>query len=478
MSIRQTKIVCTLGPATTGRDVLRGLLDAGMDAARFNLSYGTHEEHARTLALLRDLTGESGRQVAVLFDLPGPKLRTGPLPGGAVDLRVGDTVRLVPDGGPSPAARAGEPVVPYRYPALSRDVRPGNRAFLQDGEIALQVQEIVGEEVICTVLNGGRLRQHAGINLPGVQLSVPAVTAEDFRHLEFGLAQGADYVALSFVEGPDEIRGVREFVEQRGGAVRLVAKIERRRALESIDEIVAAADAIMVARGDLAVETSPEEVPIIQKALIATCNRRGVPVITATQMLESMVQNPRPTRAEAADVANAVFDGTDALMLSGETAIGRFPVEAITAMARIAERAEAALPYDLILRERARTVERSTAEAIALASVQAAETLGAAVIVAATTTGSTALRVARFRPHRPILALTMSEATLRRLRLVWGVHPVVMPEVRDFDEVIAAAQDAARRTGLARPGDDIVVTAGYPMGQSGTTNLLKVVRVE
>src|SRR3970282_1960125 len=264
--MRQTKIVCTLGLATTGRDVLRGLLDAGMDAARFNLSYGTHEEHARTLALLRDLAGESGRQVAVLFDLPGPKLRTGPLPGGAVDLRVGDIVRLVPDGGPSPAARAGEPVVPYRYPALSRDVRPGNRAFLQDGEIALQVQEIVGEEVICTVLNGGRLRQHAGINLPGVQLSVPAVTAEDFRHLEFGLAQGADYVALSFVEGPDEIRGVREFVEQRGGAVRLVAKIERRRALESIDEIVAAADAIMVARGDLAVETSPEEVPIIQKA--------------------------------------------------------------------------------------------------------------------------------------------------------------------------------------------------------------------
>ncbi len=472
MTLRQTKIVCTLGPATAQRETLRALLAAGLDVARLNLSYGTHEEHGRTIGLLREAAAEAGRPVAVLCDLPGPKLRTGALPGGAIDVRTGGTIRLTPGAG------GDADVVPYRYPALARDVHAGDQILLQDGEIVLQVREIAGQEVVCGVLHGGHLHQHAGINLPGIRLSVPAVTEEDLRHLAFSLEQGADYVALSFVEGPEEIERVRAFVTSRSAAVGLVAKIERRRAVERIEEIIAVSDAIMVARGDLAVETSPEEVPVMQKSLIAACNRRGRPVITATQMLESMIEHVRPTRAEAADVANAVFDGTDALMLSGETAIGQFPAEAATAMARIAQRAEEALPYELILRERERGLERTDAEAIALAAARAAETLGAAAIVAATTSGSTALRVARFRPRRPILAVTTSPATQRRLRLVWGVHPEVIEKVRDLDSLIASSVAAARRTGLASDGDTLVVTAGYPMGQPGTTNLLKVVRVE
>jgi len=469
--VRQTKIVCTLGPATADRDALGGLLDAGMDVARFNLSYSTHTEHARILTLLREAASQRNTAVAVLFDLPGPKLRTGALPGGALDLATGASIRLVPDGSAAPDA------VPCRYPALARDVRPGDRVLLQDGEIALEVQAVRGDEVVCAVRLGGRLRQHAGINLPGIRLSVPAVTAEDFAHLEFSLAQGADYVALSFVETAEDIHRVRRFVEERGVEVGLIAKIERRQAVEHSKEIIAAADAVMVARGDLAVETAPEDVPVIQKELIAACNRAGRPVITATQMLESMIQRSRPTRAEAADVANAVFDGTDALMLSGETAIGQFSVETVATMARIAGRAEAARPAAGMPRERAEDLERNPAEAIALAAVRAADTIDAAAIVAATTSGSTARRVARFRPRRPILAVTTSPATQRRLRLVWGVQPAVIDEVRDLDSLIAAATAAAQRAGLARPGDTLVVTAGYPMGRPGTTNLLKVVRV-
>ncbi|MDQ7829601.1 MAG: pyruvate kinase [Armatimonadota bacterium] len=474
---RQTKIVATLGPACTAPDVLRALLEAGLDVARLNFSYGTPDDHLRALEALCAAEAETGRRVAVLQDLPGPKLRTGRLPCGSLLLRPGDVVRLAA----TPQA-SGDGVIPVHYPALSQDVRPGHRIYLQDGEIVLEVVAVEAATVAGRVVHGGTLRQHAGINLPGVPLSVPTVTEEDFRHLDLGLAQRVDYVALSFVEGPEDLHRVRAYIDRRGGGARLVAKIERRRALERIDEIIEAADAVMVARGDLAVETAPEEVPVLQKRLIAACHRRGRPVITATQMLESMIVHPRPTRAEATDVANAVFDGTDALMLSGETAIGAYPVEAVRTMARIAEHAEGAVPPEVVQRWREQALRdglaaRDTAEAIALAAVQAAEALGAAAIVAATTSGSTALRVARFRPRRPILGVTTVEATLRRLRLVWGVHPVLVPEIPDLDALVAAAVEAAKREGFVRRGDDIVVTAGYPMGRPGTTNLLKVVRV-
>jgi pyruvate kinase len=304
------------------------------------------------------------------------------------------------------------------------------------------------------------------------------VTDEDLRCLEWGMAHGVDFVALSFVERADEIRRVRALMTARRCPCHLVAKIERGLALDHIEEIVEAADAVMVARGDLAVETSIEAVPVVQKSLIALCNRRGRLVITATQMLESMIQRPRPTRAEAADVANAVFDGTDALMLSGETAIGAYPAEAVATMAAIAERAEAALPYDMLFAARAREHTRDTSEAIALAAAQAAETIGAAAIVAATQSGSTARRVSRLRPRCPIVAVTSSAQTWRQLTLAWGVRSVLIDEVRDVDALVARSVDAAKTLGTAKPGDQLVVTAGIPIGQPGTTNFLKVITVE
>ncbi|MBI3997518.1 MAG: pyruvate kinase, partial [Armatimonadetes bacterium] len=348
----------------------------------------------------------------------------------------------------------------------------------QDGELALVVREVEPSCVRCTVEAGGRLRQHAGVNLPGVRLSVPAMTDDDLRYVDWGIAQGVDFIGLSFVEGAADIEHARRLVAARGGTARLVAKIERATALEHIDEIVSAADAVMVARGDLAVETSIEEVPIVQKRIIGLCNRLGRPVITATQMLESMIEHPRPTRAEAADVANAVFDGTDALMLSGETAVGAHPVEAVATMAAIARKAEEALPYDLILRERGRERAAETGEAIALAACEAAEAVGAAAIVASTDSGSTARRVSRYRPRRPIVAVTHTPATRRQLTLVWGVRPALVEPVADLDSLVDRGVRAAKDLGVARPGDLVVVTAGFPLGRPGTTNFLKVVRVE
>ncbi|MBI4277951.1 MAG: pyruvate kinase [Armatimonadetes bacterium] len=469
----RTKIVCTLGPASLASATLRGLIVAGMDVARLNFSHGTPEDHAAAIAAVQQAAGGVGQTVATLADLPGPKLRTGRLRGGRADLAEGQRVVLTTQPGEGDAGH-----IPVAYPHLATDLKPGDTVFLQDGEITLVVESMEDAGVACVVSGGGQLRQHAGINLPGIRLSVAAVTSEDYRHLQFAIEQGVDFVGLSFLESGDDILRVREWLRQRGMEVGLVAKIERRVAVERIDEIVQAADAVMVARGDLAVETSVEDVPVIQKEIIAICNRAGKPVITATQMLESMIEHPRPTRAEAADVANAVFDGTDALMLSGETAIGRHPVEAVAVMAQIARRAESALPYELLLRERARGTVPETAEAVASAACQAAATIGAAAIVACTHSGSTARRVARFRPRAPILGITPSERTLRQMCLSWGVFPVLTERARDIDEQVAQAAAAARRIGVARPGDSVIITAGFPVGVSGTTNFLKVVRIE
>jgi pyruvate kinase len=470
-SARRTKIIATLGPASETPAVVEAMLDAGADVVRLNFSHGTGDEHQRRLEMARRVAAERGLPLAVLQDLPGPKLRIGTLPGGSLVLAAGQDVVLTAD------AAAGEGIIPVAYQHLADDVQAGHRIFLQDGEIALVVHGVAGRRVECTVESGGQLRDHAGLNLPGVRLSVPAVTDEDMRCLEWGIAHQVEFVGLSFVEDPGEIEQVRRLIRDRGGVSRLVAKIERRRALDCIGTIVAVADAVMVARGDLAVETSIEEVPIVQKSLISMCNRLGKTVITATQMLESMIVHPRPTRAEATDVANAVFDGTDALMLSGETAIGAHPVEAISTMAAIAERAEAALPFDQLLqaREQERTDEPS--EAIALAACQAAEAIGAAAIVAATDSGSTARRVSRLRPRRPIVAVTHTPLTWRQLALTWGVRPVLVEPLVDIDALVARGVRAAVDLGVARSGDQVVVTAGMPTGRPGTTNFLKVVRV-
>jgi pyruvate kinase len=470
-TVRRTKIVATLGPGSESPDILGGMVDAGVDVVRLNFSHGTAEEHHRRLEAARQAADARGRALAALQDLPGPRLRVGILPGGEVPLAVGQDVVLTADA-------SSDGAIPVAYPHLADDVTAGLRIFLQDGEIILAVVAVEGRRVRCRVESGGRLRQHVGLNLPGVRLSVPAVTDEDLRCLEWGLAHDVDFVGLSFVERPEEVERVRRLVAARGGRCRLVAKIEQRRALDRIEELVVAADAVMVARGDLAVETSIEDVPVVQKSIITLCNRHGRPVITATQMLESMITRARPTRAEAADVANAVFDGTDALMLSGETAIGAHPVATVATMAAIAERAEAALPYDVMFRARARERAGETNEAIALAACEAAEAIGAAAIVAATESGSTARRVSRLRPRRPIVAVTHTPGTWRHLALVWGVRPVLVEQARDIDALIARGVRAAVDLGVARSGDHVVVTAGVPIGQSGTTNMLKVVTVE
>ncbi|MGH2374993.1 MAG: pyruvate kinase [bacterium] len=470
-SPRRTKIIITLGPASEAADVLRGAFVAGADVVRLNFAHGTPDDHLRRLQTARRAATELDVPLAVLQDLPGAKLRVGPLPGGTVTLETGRDVVL------SPADHATDGAIPIAYPQLVDDVRPGHRIYLQDGDIALTVRSVGAAQVRCLVESGGVLRQHAGVNLPGIRLSAATVIEHDLHHAEWGIAHGVDFLGLSFVESAADIARARELLVARGGTAALIAKIERRRALEHMDEIVAAADGIMIARGDLAVETSIEEVPIVQKSIIGLCNRLGKPVITATQMLESMVSHPRPTRAEAADVANAVFDGTDALMLSGETAIGAHPVQAVATMAAIAERAEAALPYDLLLRERARERATETAEAIALAACQAAESIGAAAIVASTDSGSTARRVSRYRPRRPIVAVTHTAATLRRLALVWGVRPVLVEPVANLDALVDRGVRAAVDTGAARAGELVVVTAGFPIGRPGTTNFLKVVRI-
>ncbi|MGQ0548220.1 MAG: pyruvate kinase [Armatimonadota bacterium] len=470
-SPRRTKIVITLGPASQTPEVLRAALAAGADVVRLNFAHGTPDDHLRRLHTARGEAEKLGVPLAVLQDLPGAKLRVGPLPGGSVTLETGREVVL------SPADQAVDGAIPVDYPQFAHDVRPGHRIYLQDGDIALRVQSVTAAQVRCRVESGGVLRQHAGVNLPGVRLSAAAMTEHDLRRAEWGIAQGVDFFGLSFVESAEDVARARELLAARGSPPALIAKIERRSALDRIGEIAAEADGIMIARGDLAVETSIEEVPIVQKSIIGLCNRLGKPVITATQMLESMVSHPRPTRAEAADVANAVFDGTDALMLSGETAIGAYPVEAIATMAAIAERAEAALPYDLLLRERGRERAAETGEAIALAACQAAEAIGAAAIVASTDSGSTARRVSRYRPRRPILAVTHTPATWRRLALIWGVRPVLVDPVADLDALVERGVRAALDAGVAKTHDLVVVTAGFPIGRPGTTNFLKVVRV-
>jgi len=470
--LRRTKIVATLGPASQSPEILREMLAAGVNVVRLNFSHGTPEEHANRLEAVRRAADEMGVPLGVLVDLPGAKIRVGDLPGGGVDLAAGDQVVL------SAGAAPEEGTIPVDYPHLADDVRPGQHVFMQDGELDLVVSDVVAGRVHCTVEFGGRLREHAGVNLPGARLSMPAVTEDDLRTLDWGIAHAVDFAGLSFIESADDIEQVRRRIEGRGRAIRLVAKIERRRALDRIEEIISAADGVMIARGDLAVETSIEEVPVVQKAVIALCNRHGKPVITATQMLESMVVRPRPTRAEAADVANAVLDGTDALMLSGETAIGRHPVESVATMAAIAARAETALPYELLLDRHARERAGETGEAIALAACQAAEAIGAAAIVAATGSGSTARRVSRLRPRRPIVAVTHTAETLRQLSLTWGVWPVLVDRISETDALVARGIRAAVELGIARPGDQVVVTAGVPIGEPGTTNFLKVVKVE
>jgi pyruvate kinase len=467
--MRRTKIVCTLGPASSDAAILAAMLRAGMNVARFNFSHGTREEHWARMEALREASAVTGIPVAVLLDTEGPELRLGRLFEEPLRLEPGREVVLVPEGEP-----LDRYVLPVNYPRLAEEVRPGDLILLADGLVALRVMEAAEGRVRCLVCDGGEITSRKGVNVPGAELSLPALTEKDREDLVFGVRHGIDFVAVSFVRRASDVLAVRQVLEELEADVDIIAKIENREGVERIDEIIKVADGIMVARGDLGVEIPAEDVPLVQKMIIEKCNRAGKPVITATQMLESMIHHPRPTRAEASDVANAILDGTDAVMLSGETAVGRYPVEAVETMARIVCRAESAIRYEEILARRAQGPARTVTDAISHATCAAARDLGAAAIVTSTQTGYTARMVAKYRPRAPIVAATPRPEVRRKLLLVWGVQPVLVPQIDDTDGMVAAALDAGLAAGLIKGGDLVVITAGVPVGVHGTTNMLRV----
>ncbi len=475
--MRRTKIVATIGPASDSPEQIEKLILAGMNVARLNFSHGSHEEHARRIALIRETASRLGRPVAILQDLQGPKIRTGTLVDGKpVLLRPGERFTITTQELVGTAEK-----VSTTYKALPGDVRPGDRILLSDGLIELRVISSTADEVETEVVYGGDLRQKQGINLPGVQVSAPAVTEKDAIDLVFGLEQDVDYVAISFVRRAADVADVKERISKAGKATPVIAKIEKPEALTEIDGILDACDGIMVARGDLGVEVPAEQVPITQKMLISAANACGKPVITATQMLESMIYNPRPTRAEASDVANAILDGTDAVMLSGETANGVFPIEAVQTMARIAEAAE--VSYDLYHasmdmgnKSDVRNM-RDFANSISSASAAIVNSLDVRYIVAFTLSGSTARLVSRQRPRVPILAFTPAEDVYRRMALIWGVIPVISPFMDRLDDLSEYVTTRLFNANLAVPGDLVVMTGGHPLQARGATNFVKVMEL-
>lgn len=455
--------------------MLRALIDAGMNICRLNFSHGSHDDHRRTVAEIRRQARRAGTTVGILQDLQGPRIRTGPVAAGIVQLQEGARITLTTRRVPGDAA-----CISTTFSHLPREVQKGDSILLNDGLIQLDVQAVRGPDVTCRVIHGGPISSHKGMNIPGRKLSISAMTAKDRADLKLGVELGVDWVALSFVRAADDIRLLKRTLQRFGAPdTPVVAKLEKPQAISNLFEILAVTDGLMVARGDLAVETSPEEVPVIQKRVIREARRRGIPVITATQMLESMVENSRPTRAEASDVANAIYDGTDAVMLSAETATGRYPVETVQMMGRIVESAEAELAA--ALRDTGDTASwwrKSVSDAICEAAANCAEGLNAAVVAVFTETGGTARRMAQQRPNARIVAFTPREHVLRRSALYWGMEPRLTPEMATTDQMVEYVARALRREGVVKPGDRIVVTAGTPVGQPGSTNFIKVHEVK
>ena len=462
---RRTKIVATIGPASSDDAVVAALIEAGMDGARLNLSHGTHEDHARTAELVRTAEAASGRSISLIADLQGPKLRVGDLPA-PVRLADGDSVVI-----------AGEEVasgddIPVSPSVLGSVLRPGHEVLIDDGHIRLRVDRVDGGRAACTVVVGGVVASHKGVNLPGVPLPIPSLTRKDLDDLEFALGLGVDYVALSFVRSAADVKALRTLIEARASQAWVIAKIEKAEAVAALTEILAETHGVMVARGDLGVEIGAAEVPLLQKRIILAALEYGKPVITATQMLESMINSPEPTRAEASDVANAILDGTSAIMLSGETAIGGHPVAAVQVMDRIALAVEPSLDY----RHEIPTAddEPTIDQALSNAACDVAEALSAAAILVPTFSGHTASAVARLRPQRPIVALTHKNESLRHLALEWGVTPVKITEATDVEDLWSRSIVAAREAGVVAHGDRVVITAGTAVNLPGSTNVIKV----
>lgn len=467
MTFRHSKIVCTIGPASRHPRILQRLLKAGMDVARLNFSHGSHAEHLNCMQTLRATANKLGKTIAILADLQGPKIRTGPLAGGIpVTLRAGQkfiitTAKILGD-----STRVNTVFLP-----LPREVGRGDRILLSDGLIELRVESVRGKEVNCRVVNGGALGEHKGINLPGVTLRVPALTAKDKADLSFALAHGADYIAVSFVRRPEDVLLAKSLIRRAGKETPVIAKLEKPEAIENLEGILRVSDGVMVARGDLGVEMNPERVPVVQKNIIVRAREFRRPVVTATQMLESMTENPRPTRAEASDVANAIFDGSDAVMLSAETASGKYPVEAVSMMARIIEEAEASVSE---FSRPARAQEKlKVAETVAELVCHASRELRMKWIVVFTHSGFTARLISRYRPLVPIAAFSPEAETRRRLALVWGVAPLEIPDLRKVDQLAEISEKRLLEEKLVRKGDTIAIVAGTPMGVRGTTNFMK-----
>ncbi|MGI8316810.1 pyruvate kinase [Halobacillus mangrovi] len=469
---RKTKIVSTIGPASESVEKLTELIQAGMNVARLNFSHGDFEEHGARIKNIREAASSTGKTVAILLDTKGPEIRTGTLKDGEVYLEKGSTAYVTMEDIEGDAERFS-----VTYPGLINDVHPGSKILLDDGLVELQVEEILKDknEIKTTVLNNGPLKNKKGVNVPNVSVNLPGITDKDAADIEFGIEQGIDFIAASFVRRASDVLEIKELLEKHDALdIQIIPKIENQEGVDNIDEILEVSDGLMVARGDLGVEIPAEDVPLVQKQLIRKCNKAGKPVITATQMLDSMQRNPRPTRAEASDVANAIFDGTDAIMLSGETAAGDYPVEAVQTMHNIASKTETGLNYKAILEDRSKHSDMTITDAISQSVTHTAINLDANAVVTPTESGHTARMISKYRPRAPIVAITSSEKVNRKLSLVWGVYAVMGPRAYSTDDMLDVAVERSLASGLASRGDRIIITGGVPVGESGTTNLMKV----
>lgn len=469
MMLRKTKIICTLGPAVDNEDMIRALIRTGMNAARFNFSHGSHEEHLNRLNLLKSVRDSMGRPVAAILDTKGPEIRIRSFETKSISLEAGDSFTLT-----TREVQGNGSLVSVTYPELHKEVSVGQEILIDDGLVALKVEEINGQDIRCVVENGGALSANKSINIPGVHIHLPALTEKDVSDIRFGVENDFDFIAASFVRRAADVQAVREVLDRFGGQeVRIIAKIENQEGVDNIDEILEAADGIMVARGDLGVEIPAAKVPILQKQIIRKGLQAGKPVITATQMLDSMMRNPRPTRAEVSDVANAVFDGTSCVMLSGETAGGKYPLEALTTMVNIVEEAEQSIHYWRQFEKRRVIPASNINDAITHTCCLTAKDLEAKAILAATNSGRTARMICRFRPACPVAALTMHEKVRRQLAICWGVIPFLTGEVTSTDRIFSLSAEVALKERLVQNGDTVVITAGVPLGKSGSTNLIK-----
>jgi pyruvate kinase len=467
--LRQAKIVATLGPASSTREAIQALFEAGVDVFRFNFSHGTHQDHQARCNIVREIERKAGRPIAIMADLQGPKLRIGTFAAGKIALSAGQEFTLDRDPQPGSAERVCLP-----HPELFEVIAAGQSLLLDDGKVKLTVLANDGRSIRARVLNNGSLSDRKGVNVPDVVLPIPALTEKDLRDLDFALEMGADWVALSFVQRPEDVQQARAIVGTRAA---LMSKLEKPAAMETLEAIVEASDAVMVARGDLGVELPPEQVPGAQKRIVRACRQQGKPVVIATQMLESMIASPVPTRAEASDVASAIYDGADAVMLSAESASGAYPVEAVAIMSRIIAEVEKDPLYRQIIDAQNQAPLPTSGDAICSALRDVSSIVGAVATVTYTSSGHTSLRAARERPSAPILSITPNLSTARRLAVAWGVHSTVSQDVRNLDRMVSAACQAALREGFGQPGDQIAITAGVPFGQPGSTNLLRIAQI-